>query len=759
MSIFKKLLCITIVVLASAHLAGRLQAAHIVGGDVTYSFVRFNGDTTRVVFLVEFTMYRDRFTGGADFDSPARFGVYLRNLANGWDYVQTVENINFVDREVIPIPDDPCVEEPSNVGVDKATYRFEVNLPIEDRDYMIAYQRCCRNNSIGNIIDPGTTGAAFTVQISPTAQKTGNNSPVFNQFPPIIICANSPLEFDHSAVDAEGDLLRYKFCAPLASGGTDGSGGPGSGDPDACTGVTPNPLNCRPPYDVVTFKPPFNASMPLGGDPLISINTFTGLITGTPQFNGQYVVGVCVEEFRDGELIGTLRRDFQFNVVTCEPEVFAQIEADAQIDGKEFFINSCGENTVVFKNESFDVNSITDYRWTFYQQDEVLQEVFTRDAEITFPGIGEYTGTMILNEGLECSDTANLIVNIYPSIEADFEFEYDTCVAGPVAFTDLSTTGADMLTGWTWDFDGGGTSGIQNPNHFFEMPGSQNVILVAEDNNECKDTIEKVIDWFPAPPLIIVEPSSFIGCSPAEIFFNNLSSPIDDTYDILWDFGDENTSNEISPTHIYEEEGVYSISLEITSPIGCTTEKQFPNWIRVQPGPVANFSFTPEEPNILQREVRFTDLSSNAISWQWNFSDLGNSFEQNPTYTFPDTGIYNIMLTVFHPSGCPDTISSQIDIRPVVRFFMPNAFTPNQDASNDLFLGNGFYDGLAEFEMRIWNRWGELIFETRDPRQGWNGQKDNVGEPSPQGVYVYQVRFINPRGESEELNGSVTLIR
>jgi hypothetical protein len=173
--------------------------------------------------------------------------------------------------------------------------------------------------------------------------------PTFNSFPPIVICAGQPLEYDHSATDPEGDLLLYKFCSPLDGGGNllDNA------NYETCAGAAPNPA-CPPPYDDVFFNAPaFTPLAPMAGNPVISIDPLTGIITGTPELIGQYVVGVCVEEYRDGQLISTVFRDFQFNVASCDPLVVADIEEDEIISDQEFLINSCGETAINFVNQSF----------------------------------------------------------------------------------------------------------------------------------------------------------------------------------------------------------------------------------------------------------------------------------------------------------------------------------------------------------------------------------------------------------------------
>ena len=106
-----------------------------------------------------------------------------------------------------------------------------------------------------------------------------------------------------------------------------------------------------------------------------------------------------------------------------------------------------------------------------------------------------------------------------------------------------------------------------------------------------------------------------------------------------------------------------------------------------------------------------------------------------------------------------DTIIQIVDVIPEIRYFLPNAFTPNFDSVNDGFKGSGVLDGATNFRLTIWNRWGEMIFETGDPDEAWNGQRFNSGRDSPNGVYVVVVTFTGPRGEDYELTGFATLIR
>ena len=751
---FIKILSAVLLIVVSSY---TLEAKHIVGGDAYYTCMGRDTARNQTTFQIDVVIYRDPTDPtAAGFNNGALFGVWS-NVGNGWTLVDDFP-VNFMNESEVSINEvNPCIIIPPNVAVDKAEYSFPLTLDNIEGEYMIAYQRCCRNGSISNIIDPQSTGAVFAISISEEAQLLCNDSPRFKEFPPIVICNGLELEFDHSVSDSDNDVVVYEFCAPRASGGIDGS--QNTLPANTCTGVTPAPDMCPPPWQFVSFIAGlYDVTNPLGGAPQVTINPTTGLITGVPNVNGQFVVGVCAKEFRNGVQIGEIRRDFQFNVATCEPTVFAVIDSDITVGPKEFVINSCGNTTIDFDNMSFNEQYIVGYDWRFDINGNM--EMFdTRNVTVTFPSVGEYEGSMIVNPNTDCADTALIYVNVYPEVTADFEFEYDTCVAGPIDFRDLSFTGADDVISWEWAFDPTSTSNSQIVSHLYEEPGVKNVSLIATDNNNCKDTSIQEIVWQPAPPLLIIQPNRFEGCAPSEIFINNLSSPIDSSYIIEWDFGDGNFSDEISPTHIYTEKGLYTLNLKVTTPIGCEIEDTWPNYIRIEDSPIADFTFSPTEINNFNSTVSFFDQSVDAVSWQWNFGGLANSTEINPTYTFRDTGLYDVVLVVKHPSNCPDTAIARIDVQPQITYFIPNAFTPNNDGQNDIFIGKGFLDGIREFEMQVWNRWGELVYTTDDQTIGWNGNKNNTGSAAPQGVYVYVVNYIGPRGGENSLKGHVTLLR
>ena len=730
------------------------EARHIIGGVMTYECLG-DGD-----YEFEMKMYRDcNCRDCADFDRRAPIGIYrcggatpCFNLDQGeilFDFIVRNPEI-----DEIPNADYPCLLTPPDVCVEEGIYRFKlsdygVRLSTINESYYVVYQRCCRNETIDNLVRPDDQGLTVAVEITPFGQRECNNSPIFNDFPPTIICAGQSVDFDHSATDPDGDVIVYEFCAPLAGGGN--TGGP-------CLSPSPDPP-CPPPYQGVNFQAPeFTALTPMGGDPVVTIDPNTGFISGVPLLQGQYVVGVCATEYRNGIPIGRIVRDFQFNVGNCDPLIDGVVEADEIIDnGEEYVIKSCGNLDVAFENISSQ-NFVSDYYWEFDLNGNT-ERFEAWSPEVPFPSVGTYQGFLYLNPGSDCGDTTGITVNVYPKTTADFDFDYDTCQAGPVSFVNNSfTPGTDIIRN-KWTFGDGEASDQKTPSHRFKDPQIYSVNLLVEDENNCFGTVTENLSYFPVPRYIVISPSAEKGCVPYEVFFNNLSNPINNTYSILWDFGDGEMGNDISPTHTFTEPGEFTVTVEITSPIGCVTDTVFKDLIVIEDSPIASFEYTPEEVTTFNPTVEFLNTSTNSEFFTWNFNDEYQTILENPVYTFERPGIHFVRLTAVHESGCRDTSEYELNVIPKSSYFLPNAFTPNNDSKNDLFKGVGDTQYITDFEMKIINRWGEIIFQTTDPTEGWNGQKNNVGDPVPRGTYIVLAKYLNGEGVLKELQGTTTVVR
>ena len=212
-------------------------------------------------------------------------------------------------------PDSNCVDVSEQFCAQQATYQWQLTLPISDQPYHVVYQRCCRSTALVNLISAGETGNTFFISIPPAAQAICNQGPVFTEEAPVLVYANEPLELDLSAVEVEGDSLHYVLCAPV------GGGGPDTQAPFLSTGVAPQP-DLPPPYEELSFvNPPYSVVQPLDADPILQLNSLTGMLTGTPQSIGRYALTLCVEEYRNGELLSVIRRNIHLIVAECQPIV------------------------------------------------------------------------------------------------------------------------------------------------------------------------------------------------------------------------------------------------------------------------------------------------------------------------------------------------------------------------------------------------------------------------------------------------------
>ena len=360
---------------------------------MTYTFVKRDTSTAvnKLTFHITLRVYRDLFSAnGTGLDANAPIAI-LSQTANGSYTLYNQRSIALKSKSNVAPPVLPCSEVPPNLGTEEGIYEWDEVLNESPRSYVITYQRCCRNNTIGNILNPGTTGSTYTVEISAESQRTNNNSPAFSNFPPTLICGNEPLIFDHSAADTEGDQLVYSFCNALVGGSSGGSPGPSP------TGTSIG----KPPYQFVTYKlPNFSFNSPVSGSPAIKIDPNTGLITGTPNALGQYVVTVCVDEYRSGVLIGKIFRDFQFNVVSCKRLVVTAIAADSTM-GKTFFISGCENVTATIINTSYDRRNINSFYWDFYMRNDTVRYT-DWSPTVTFRDTGVFKGILKLNPGTQC---------------------------------------------------------------------------------------------------------------------------------------------------------------------------------------------------------------------------------------------------------------------------------------------------------------------------------------------------------------------
>jgi gliding motility-associated-like protein len=269
------------------------------------------------------------------------------------------------------------------------------------------------------------------------------------------------------------------------------------------------------------------------------------------------------------------------------------------------------------------------------------------------------------------------------------------------------------------------------------------------------------------------------GCEPTVLiayFSSNNTVPI---VDWLWDFGDNTISHDPdSTTHVYTTAGVYDVMLAVTSDMGCVFAVIKPGVITAFPLPTAGFDFyqgggilDPAITSLISPNIDFLNTSlGNIYSIFWDFGDTISGSANysnliNPTHTYSDTGTYIVTLTVVTPEGCIDVITDTLTITGEYLLFTPNAFTPNGDGDNEYFFPKGVGIEGDNFELLIFNRWGDLVAKTEgvfsnvNDMSGWDGRANNGSEIAQQDVYVWVIKTVDFNGTSHQYIGHVTLLK
>ena len=231
-----------------------------------------------------------------------------------------------------------------------------------------------------------------------------------------------------------------------------------------------------------------------------------------------------------------------------------------------------------------------------------------------------------------------------------------------------------------------------------------------------------------------------------------------------WNFGDGSSPQTGEPaTHTYPTPGTYTVTLTVTTPLGCTSVVTNSNYINVYPAPTAAFAISPTEITQTAPQAIFTDHSIGENGWNWDFNYPGGGLMdtiENPVYSYLDTGVYTVQLIVKNTFGCRDTAYNKVDVIPEYAIYVPNAFTPsNNDGLNDMFMPKGVGIDPDNFEMLIFDRWGNMIFKTTDVNKGWDGRANHGANIAQEDTYVWKINTKDTRGNARQYIGHVTIVK
>lgn len=456
----RRLVVLSIVLISSN---ADINATHLVGGQLNYRSIGNN------YYEVTVIVRRDCIYGAdtVPFDNPALLGVFYGNgqkaIRVGFDGVVPLKLMN--NDTLQETVDNFCPGKFNEVCVHQTIYRDTIFLPFDERGYILAYQRCCRNETLLNITEPLETGATYTAHISPENLKERNSNPVFGAFPPIYACVNKPYYFSHGAIDVDGDSLVYSFCTPFKGK----------------TRLDPAGRPDFPPYDTVVWASGYDLSN-LVGSP-VAINSRTGEITFTPTIRGQFLFGICVLEYRNGKLIGYAKRDYEVNIVPCGIQPQASFTRNSLL---------CSGLDVSFSDQSLNALS---YLWYFDFQNNRNLNSTSINPSIKYPKAGIYEVVLIVKNG-ECDDTSRQLVQVIdPQLKPDFLIQTDCDTTIKISIIDQSSASGQIVKR-NWNLRGTKDNlNSMDVNPVFKLQGDSliEINLTITDENGCTASIQKSI--------------------------------------------------------------------------------------------------------------------------------------------------------------------------------------------------------------------------------------------------------------------------
>lgn len=373
----------------------------------------------------------------------------------------------------------------------------------------------------------------------------------------------------------------------------------------------------------------------------------------------------------------------------------------------------------------------------------------THDVEVI-----EYVLTAV-DQGCEGYDTVN--VTVFPIPTAEFVIPDGLCF-NVNAFDLLAAGHFGPNATFDWDFGPVGfpqsSTNIQPQGVIFNAPGPQDVTLTITDNTCVSQPFVGTIEVYEMPDADFsfdVED----GCEPLAVTFEDQSYNGNSTLYRLWNFGNNSSSTQQDPSVVYDQ-GVYSVSLHVTTAQGCADQITKSNIIEAYQKPDALFEMDDRVLSIIDPTVTVTNLADSIVSSEYTFEPFGtvvNAFEMQ--FEYPDTGTYDITQIVTTANGCMDTITGSLKVEPHYTFYIPDAFTPDDNRVNEIWIPQG--ESIKSFSMTIYNRWNQELFYSGSLDEGWDGTYK--GKDVPQGVYIYSIDVLDILGEPHKYRGRFSVLR
>jgi gliding motility-associated-like protein len=478
------------------------SARHVAGGELFYEYLGFGNTPGTSNYKITLRLFRDCQSSGPLLESETVIVGIYSNDNGALMNALTLPRISAVTSIALNTADFPCLV--GNVSVCYEIGIFSATIQLNDNinGYTLSRIGCCRVDRISNLSQPSSVGSNYVTRIPGTATLPDghNNSPQFIVKDTALVCANKPFQLDFSAGDFDRDSLSYSFCAAFTS-----TGGTNSTTPPQILSLTPLP-----------YAPPFSGSSPLGAR--VSIDPRNGIISGIAPPEGQYVVNVCITEWRKGKAFTEHRKDFILKVQNCD-----FIEADLP----EKIVN-CSDFTVKLENQSTS-SAITSYTWSLGDPAGTVSSAAT--VNFTYPDTGTYRAKLTVTGPKGCVGSDSTLVLVYPGFKAGFSVT-GNCYFNPYQFRDTSYAKYGTVNRWQWDFGddstAADTSNARSAVYKYGVVATHTVKLTASSSKGCIDSALTTIQVSDKPVVRLPFRDTLI-CS-----IDTLAIPVSNTGNISW---------------------------------------------------------------------------------------------------------------------------------------------------------------------------------------------------------------------------------
>lgn len=412
---------------------------------------------------------------------------------------------------------------------------------------------------------------------------------------------------------------------------------------------------------------------------------------------------------------------------------------------------TCFGNTIIFSDSSISFAPIQEYYWDFGDGNT---STLKNPPPHLYAATGVYTVKHVI-KGLDgCySDTLKRNISIGTKPIAAFQV-FDTCAGNNPRVNNLSSNTIGAINKWTWLLDGIIFSNTQQPVFTNLQSGLHQIKLVVSSIYNCES--DTAFGSFTVKPNPVIDVTAPNGCKGSPVIFSAIQT--DNQTSIVqwnWNFGDGSTSVLQNPVHIYSSAGAKSVQLNAVASNGCSTNiiSKTINIAFITVKTINDTTILPDYPFTITST--WTSNSANTILFNWSpTTGLSNASSSSPIATVKDDITYIVFANT--TEGCTASDTVNIKVFKGSAIYVPTAFTPNNDGKNDV-LRPLYIDVKKVYFFRIYNRWGQLVFSSTTPGEGWDGKVKGIAQAT--GTYVWLLKAEDLVGKIYQLKGTSTIIR